>query len=307
MRKINFDPVAHVYTDENGDVVKSVTQILKAVGFGPQGDYKSEAMVNAAERGNIVHDFLNSHVLFGETADDEVGHEHRKYYSAFKKFLSENDVKFECGEYAVFNTINGVDIAGTVDVKCVINGKRAIIDFKTTKTIEKYHAFQLALYRGLDEEKTDAGYILQLMANGQYVLMEDEVICPGCNAATTSILEAYKKGEKFSDVAEMDESADVLKWYDLKQEIEVKEKQKKDIETKLKRCVKGSAAGNKYLTITYTRPTISIDFDEEKFLMALDDETVFTGAEVKELMEICKSVKIGKPTYKIAAAKTKAE
>ena len=58
----------------------------------------------------------------------------------------------------------GDGYAGTVDLKCKINGEIGILDFKSSQQIYKEHELQVSAYKHADEdkEKIEKLWILQL-------------------------------------------------------------------------------------------------------------------------------------------------
>jgi len=306
MQKVLFDEVGHIYTEiATGEVIKSVTNILKDVGFGPQNGFKSEAMNKAADKGNRVHKMYNDIIVYGMVCTDP---DLEKYVDAFNAFMAKTEAVPVNGEYQVFGTILSTKIAGTVDLKVKINGKTIIIDFKTTKKIEKYHAYQLALYSELDEEEIDNAYILQVMPNGSYVCMSAEDIAPGCFASAKKIVEAYENGEKFEDFQALSETDDIKEYCRIANEMETLKVQLDKYAKKIKGMVSAGTAKCSLLEVSYRKPAVKDTFDEDGLIAVIDDASVYTGAEVKELIELFHTLDVGTAgSYAIKVVKEKKE
>jgi len=306
MQKVLFEPIEHKYTEiATGEIIPSVSTILKAVGFGPQNGFKSKAMTVAADRGTEIHEMYNNYILFGTECQNP---ELQGYMNALKLFEKENNVIPVNGEYQVFGTINGVKVAGTVDYKACKDGKLVIIDFKSTKAIEKYHAYQLAMYAELDDETIEDAYVLQVFPNGSYVLMSANTVAPGCFRMVNRIIDSYTKEEKFNESEELVESKEVKKYVEIAGKIEVLEADQKKCAEKIKALVTCASAKNSMLEVLYKRPSISDKFFEDEFTTSLDDSTSYTGKEIKELIKQYHRLIVGeKGSYSLKVVKPKEE
>lgn len=290
MAKVIFDETNHVYTEiETGEVVKSVTQILKEIGFGPQNGFKSDAMNKAADRGNRIHKLYNNFIVFGEETEDK---EDEKYLNVLKEVIAIKELQSVNGEYQVFGKILETKIAGTVDYKAIKDGKKIIIDFKTTKKIEKYHAYQLALYAKLDEDEIEDAYILQVTPNGSYVFMSAEDIAPGCFSAVEEMVMAYEAKQKFEDFQPLIVNADVEKYVELSGKIETLKTELDSCSNRIKKMVNRGSAKCDKIEVTYRRPTVKDSFDEDGFVESIDPDSTYTGAEIKELIEMFHTLEV---------------
>lgn len=141
--KVTFDERDHSYHDESGRVVPGVTNILTATGvcppyFGPE---------SAGRRGRWVHratELVDQNALdweaAAEKAPDWIG-----YVKAYQKFLGENSVEVLASEEVVCN--EDWWYAGTLDRRLVVNGKRGVWDFKTSRAAASWHLVQATAYR----------------------------------------------------------------------------------------------------------------------------------------------------------------
>lgn len=80
--------------------------------------------------------------------------------TAFLKWIQDNDVKFESVEQLVYNPTH--DYGGRMDGLAIVNGKRTVIDFKTSKGVYSEMFLQVAAYRECLMEPVQASLILHL-------------------------------------------------------------------------------------------------------------------------------------------------
>lgn len=130
-------------------------------------------MEAAAERGTRVHAAAE---LLDKSGSTEIEEEYLPYLEAYAAFLREHDVNWELIEHAGFHP--DFLYAGTVDRYGVLDGKRTLVDIKTTYTVHKpLCAASLNLYRLILEAN---GYpveqmaILHLRKTGKYRLIPFE-------------------------------------------------------------------------------------------------------------------------------------
>ena len=134
---MTFDPEGHVYRID-GDVVPSVTQILKAGGLiGDWGGRYPEA----AARGTLVHRLCEELDTYGDTLADTEGVE--GYLAAYRDFIkAQGVVSWE----AVEAVVAGDGWAGQVDRVGEVGGRVMVIDIKTGSAAS-WHKAQLWAYR----------------------------------------------------------------------------------------------------------------------------------------------------------------
>lgn len=152
-----------VYINDEGNEVPSATTILKILnkpaivkwanylGFNHL-DIDS-VLHEAANLGTLIHDLINSilsqsliiYISNPQIPDSTVF----SYINRFKIWLSTNTIKPIFLEKSFSSRLFG----GTLDFYGEINGKKTILDFKTSKKIRVSMFFQLALYCVLLEER----------------------------------------------------------------------------------------------------------------------------------------------------------
>jgi len=144
---IKFDETLHRYTNEKGEELISVTQLLKKAEIAPNYEVvNSEVLNRASERGSLVHKEIENYCkegIVGFTTELE----------NFIKYIQLYELKPIANEIMVHNDI----IAGTVD--CILqdkNGHLILVDFKTTSTIHTdCVSWQESIYKYLWELKKE--------------------------------------------------------------------------------------------------------------------------------------------------------
>lgn len=124
---IIFDEVGHTYTNESGNILPSVTQILsKVYGSGLEGA-PEEFVKRAGEKGTAIHKEIEEIIkgnlpetLFPETAN-------------FLEYSSKLDLKDAKSEVLLYGKTEFGEICGTADLVT----KNWLYDFKTSKTATK--------------------------------------------------------------------------------------------------------------------------------------------------------------------------
>lgn len=154
------------YYSENGVPVPSVTTILDAYPKGPEyyawlkkmGEDSDSVRDEAGRRGSRVHDMTEKYDNGLEVTliDSESGDINLSLYewSMFEKYV-EFSTRFPHENAAIeMNLVSeAMGFAGTLDRIILLNGKRILIDIKTSNSIYDSYWLQLAAYRKLLAEK----------------------------------------------------------------------------------------------------------------------------------------------------------
>jgi len=180
-RLLNFRPDDHVY-ELDGEELPSVSEIIRFITREIYSEIDQATLDRAADRGTRAHKATEVLDKYGEAdCDDDI----IPYVSAYIKFRSEHDCEYDKIEWSTYNPEEMY--ACTLDRAGVIDGKRCILDIKTTYTIHKVPvAAQLTLYKNAVEkqgQKVEKLYVLQLKKDGTYSLKEipeDQDLATAC-------------------------------------------------------------------------------------------------------------------------------
>lgn len=162
------------YSKKIGDEIVYVPSVTWIAGNYPKGIqfYKwlaekgwdeAEAIKQAAgDKGSKVHkaieDLLNGKEVkiddkyFNQSKeeDEELTVQEYECLMSVVSWLDETKPKILANEYTTFN--DEVGYAGTVDLKCEIDGEIWIVDFKTSKSIWTEYHLQLSAYKHADKD-----------------------------------------------------------------------------------------------------------------------------------------------------------
>lgn len=146
MSQVTFDEKTHTYTDENGNPLISVTQLLAAVGIAPSYDGVNKAVLAAkAERGTLIHGEISAWLTKGEAG-------FTKELDSFIRWFEKSDYEFIASESMVHDDI----IAGTFDLllRNKVTGVYKLYDIKTTYEPHlESTSYQTSLYAWKEEEE----------------------------------------------------------------------------------------------------------------------------------------------------------
>jgi hypothetical protein len=99
----------------------------------------------AADLGSAIHRIAEA---ISRGTAHEVTEEQREYADAYVRFLVDYDPAFESLEQKVCSLTHSY--GGTYDAIARINGKRTLIDYKTSRTLQPKIGLQLAAYAGAE-------------------------------------------------------------------------------------------------------------------------------------------------------------
>lgn len=171
---LEFDEEKHLYTLD-GVELPSVTEICRFLSYDTAVNAKPWLRDAAADRGTRVHAWCmlydyGERDLFDCIEPDEIG-----YVKAYLSFLRDYKPEWELIEHSMGDRLAGY--AGTLDRFGLVDGKKAIVDLKTTSVLRKVPlAAQLAGYKELlydtRLEVAEAVYGLHLQKDGCYQLVQ---------------------------------------------------------------------------------------------------------------------------------------
>lgn len=194
MATLIFYDDSHRYTVD-GEEVPSVSELTRFIARELYSETPQFAMDSAASRGTAIHKATEALDKFGTV---EIPDDIAEYLKAYVAFVKENKPEWEKIEWSV---CKDTLYAGTLDRFGTLDGKRVIVDVKSTATITPLHrtlyTAQLNLYRMAVESVTpvDALYVLQLKKDGKYKLIELPVEDDLANACIT-LHQATKKRKR---------------------------------------------------------------------------------------------------------------
>lgn len=265
---IKFDAESHIYTNERGFIIPSVTEIISYV-YGSGLEYAPTHLVaRAAEKGTKIHKEIEDFINGGKAEDISAEAAHFKDYAS-KHLKLEIYARTEQILHA--KTPSG-EFCGTADLIC--NGW--LYDFKTSKTAtreqrDKWQK-QLSFYwYALKQAKKSVlgAKVLHLTANGceeiSFDYLGDDFV-----EETMRKYAAGDKAQKSFPVAELKTvSAPALfKFAETIRQIKALEEQT----TAIKEAIKAEMAARKIfnlkigdINISYVAPTMRKSFDSAKF------------------------------------------
>ena len=182
---VDFLEATHTYRDPKGNVVPSVTQLIKGAGLIDYSHIRQDVLQHAAWRGKMVHQAIsllnNGEDLWSEyTVPDECV----PYVQAYELFRRECDYQQHgaYNEHRMMAEVDGELVAGTLDNLGMIWGNEvAIIEAKATAAVHPCWGVQTAGYEALVRATDDAfrrlelkRYALQLKPTGKYRLVPQE-------------------------------------------------------------------------------------------------------------------------------------
>lgn len=198
MARLLFYDDTHRYTVD-GEEVPSVSELIRFLTREVYTDTPQAFLDGAALRGTKVHKACESLDSYGKIeCEDEIA----DYVYGYVQFLRENQVDWERVEWPV---CNGLRYAGTVDRYGTLNGKRVVLDIKTTQSISGMHKLlygvQLTLYKMAVEleHPVEQLVVLQLKKDGSYKLIpieENEPLALACLTMHEAIKNSKSKRRK---------------------------------------------------------------------------------------------------------------
>lgn len=156
--KLIFDADTHSYTDENGNLIPSVSEIIRNWLGDKFVGIDAEVLKKAQEKGNKVHNEIEKYLL------QNVEPKKPTYeFKTFKKIFKKEFVATQT-EQVLYGATEFGAYAGTFDLLDTINGN--IIDIKTNYSLDKeYVQIQLSLYAMAlrqNDVVINRGYVIHL-------------------------------------------------------------------------------------------------------------------------------------------------
>ena len=169
-----------------------MSELTRFISREVYGDVAQYRLDHAAERGKKVHKLTEALDKYGEV---DVSEDVLPYIQAYVRFRREHETAWQKIEYATHHP--GALYAGTLDRYGVVDGKRCIVDIKTSSTLKKQlYTAQLNLYRMMLPDPVDALYVLHLKPDGTYKLVElpiDDTLANACLTLHTALKKKKRK------------------------------------------------------------------------------------------------------------------
>jgi hypothetical protein len=210
---VKFNESTHTYSDINGVVIPSVTQVIRSV-IGKENSFISIAKQGAMNRGSDVHRIchcINSNIPI----DVEEFEQYDGYTQAYKSFIKDFNVYVIESEKMYCSEINKLIVAGTLDLVCKINGINYVVDIKTSEKLKDDYAIQVEMYRKIIDIDVEKSAIIQLFNDGSYIFADSINILPDAEKQMTNIVNAYKRNEKIIDVDIIPANEDMINYASL--------------------------------------------------------------------------------------------
>lgn len=128
-------------------------EISTLLGEAERQPYTSKS--NAANLGTMIHNWIEKYIK-GQKPDKPINASMLNAINAFLHWQKENKIKFIDSEKKIYS--RKYNYAGTLDAEADINGKKSVIDFKTSKGIYSEMRYQVAAYQAAREEETGEKY-----------------------------------------------------------------------------------------------------------------------------------------------------
>ena len=139
----------HVYTDADGVVIPSVSQIIKDAGLITGTDFIPEYY---SDRGHRIHASIRDKYFLG--MDIEPEEDETPFLENFNHWFVKSGFEIIYCELKGEASLNGVRFAGTMDLVGTLEGQIFIIDIKNGQAT-KWHGIQLNGYRHILEQDYD--------------------------------------------------------------------------------------------------------------------------------------------------------
>ena len=287
--KLIFDEKTHTYTDENGQLIPSVSEIIRNWLGNKYADIDAEVLKKAQEKGNKVHREIERYLL-QDIEPKKPTYEFKTFKKIFKReFVATQSEKVLYGatEYGAY--------AGTFDLLDTINGN--IVDIKTNYSLDKeYVQIQLSLYAMAlrqNDVEIKRGYVIHLPPEKSPQKPQILAIELLSDAECEEIVRAYFNGESKPQanlqclneqaIAELETNILAME----KAETTIKEYKDKILKEMEERNINQIRIG-KNITISYIAPTTRESIDTAK----LKKEMPVVANKYKKVSNVKASVRI---------------
>ena len=269
---IEFDEETHTYIF-NGNILKSVTQLLAEKGISPSYDHVDEEIVKkAAEKGTAIHKLIENWIKSGAG-------EENPYLDNFIDYLDKNNLIVVGSEVKVAND----KLGGTIDLILynTKTGEYYIVDIKTTSVIHTYSvSWQLSLYDLLETQRKYAkALVFHFAKNDSEFAKEGDLTVKEIDFQDKELVKTFAETEKLptltidsDELVKVEEAVALIESYKAKikeHEAFVNSFQESLISAMEENNVKSYE--NDRLKITYVAPVKRETLDSKKLKADLPD------------------------------------
>jgi hypothetical protein len=161
-----FEPIGHLYSDDNGMLLDGVTSSISIALGLPTGKW----LLPYAERGTNV-DLTCQMYDENDLDESSVCEGIKPYFEQYKLSLAHYKIKVVQNKIRRYLPKYGV--AGELDKIALIGDSIWVIDLKTTKEQHKHHKFQTAPYLKMVEEELSEKYPGMIQKRGCLYIRPD--------------------------------------------------------------------------------------------------------------------------------------
>lgn len=193
-----FNADTHTYFLD-GEAVPSVTQLTSIYSTisDQECDLIELTMEAAAERGTVLHAYLEHRIWGGDRDGFELPAVYSDYADGVDLFLSEHSVDPCLTETPMWGELDGVRFAGTPDFVGMFDGTLAILDWKFVSQVQKTKVgaqlsgyYSLCLNNDWEPEKL---WCVQFLPDGTYRLYPAEMLADSFCLCLSVWREIHKK------------------------------------------------------------------------------------------------------------------
>lgn len=193
---LDFDPDTHIYRLD-GIRLPSVTQLTDIYGANVENPDLELTMEAAAERGSILHGYIEHRLRGRARGDYELPDAYADYADGVDLFLAEHELDPMLVESPLWGEAEGVRYAGTPDYVGLLDGKLCILDWKFVSQVQKTKVgAQLNGYWSLcldNDIFPEALYCVQFLPDGTYRLYPAGTLTDGFYLCLNVYAERNKK------------------------------------------------------------------------------------------------------------------
>ncbi len=176
----------------------------------------SEKKNKSATIGDLVHKWIEKYIKAkienGSIPEIPINEQLENSVKSFLKWEKENNIEWLGSEKKIYS--KQYDYAGTLDAEAMVNGKLAVIDFKTSNGIYDEYLLQVSAYVQARKEETgmdyETAYVVKIGKDGNLEVQEikefDEHL-----KAFLGALEIYKWQQKLRDARINNNKANIIK------------------------------------------------------------------------------------------------